>query len=61
MVSAVGVMRDWHRVRLRGATKMPSLFDNYRARCQRLETKKAKLRAKGILEGSSKWYKLLYR
>lgn len=34
---------------------------NYAARCKARKAREAKLRAKGIIEGSSKWYKLLYR
>lgn len=41
---------------------MPTWWStSYRTRCDRMKERKAKLRAKGIIEGSSKWYKLLYR
>jgi hypothetical protein len=36
-------------------------YDDYDDREERLLARKAKLRAKGIVEGSSKWLKLLYR
>lgn len=41
---------------------MPSKWgDSYSTRCKRRKEREAKLRAKGIIEGSSKWYKLLDR
>ena len=36
-------------------------YDNYAERCRRLKAREAKLLAKGIVPGSSKFYKLLYR
>lgn len=41
---------------------MPTLwYDDYALRCKRMKEKKAKILAKGIKPGSSKFYKLLYR
>lgn len=40
---------------------MPSLLDDYKQRCERVRLRKIKLRKLGIVEGSSKWCRLLYR
>ena len=43
---------------------MPSLGDDgtqYRQLCERVRLRKIKLRRLGIVENSSKWFKLMYR
>lgn len=55
--NALAKSTDWA-----GEFLMPTLgTDNYAQRCERVRQRKAKLRRLGIVEGSSKWNKLLYR
>ena len=43
---------------------MPTFGDDgsdYKRRCERVRLRKIKLRSMGIVENSSKWFKLLHR
>ena len=35
--------------------------DNYKQRCEKVKKRKAHLRKLGIVENSSKWFKLMHR